>query len=231
MNIVISGSSRGIGYELVKILSQKAENKLFLVSRNETKLKALKLECLKDFGFANIELIPGDITLFEEYPNMLAKLPQRIDLLINNAGFLVKESFSNITLDQYDAVFDTNIKAPFFIIQSLLDKFSAGAHILNISSMGGVQGSVKFPGLAAYSSSKGALAILTESLAEELKELDIKINCLALGAAQTEMLNEAFPGYKAPVSSKEMAEFIAQFALNGHKYFNGKVLPVALSTP
>jgi NAD(P)-dependent dehydrogenase (short-subunit alcohol dehydrogenase family) len=97
--------------------------------------------------------------------------------------------------------------------------------------MGGVQGSAKFPGLAAYSSSKAALANLSELLAEELKEKNIRVNCLALGAAQTEMLETAFPGYKAPVTAAEMAQWVGWFAINGHRFFNGKVLPVALSTP
>jgi hypothetical protein len=57
------------------------------------------------------------------------------------------------------------------------------------------------------------------------------MNCLCLGAAQTEMLEAAFPGYQAPVSAAEMAEFIGDFALNGSRWMNGKILPVSLSTP
>jgi len=82
-----------------------------------------------------------------------------------------------------------------------------------------------------YAASKGALAILTECMAEELKGRNIKANCLALGAVQTEMLAEAFPGYEAPVKPNEMASFIKNFALNGHHVYNGKILPVSLSTP
>jgi NAD(P)-dependent dehydrogenase (short-subunit alcohol dehydrogenase family) len=97
--------------------------------------------------------------------------------------------------------------------------------------MGGFQGSAKFKGLSAYSSSKSALAGLTECLAEELKEKNIAVNCLAIGAVQTEMLNKAFPGYQAPLKANEMAAFISEFAVNGHKYFNGKIIPVSSSTP
>jgi NAD(P)-dependent dehydrogenase (short-subunit alcohol dehydrogenase family) len=97
--------------------------------------------------------------------------------------------------------------------------------------MGGVQGSAKFAGLSAYSSSKAALCTLTECLAEELKLENISVNCLALGAVQTEMLSKAFPGYRAPLSASEMAEFIVQFARSGHYYFNGKILPVSSTTP
>ena len=105
------------------------------------------------------------------------------------------------------------------------------SHVLNISSIGGVQGSLKFPGLAAYSSSKGALLTLTELLAEEYKDSKISFNALALGAVQTEMLEEAFPGYKAPVSAAEMAAYIFNFATTGHRFYNGKILQVSSNTP
>lgn len=97
--------------------------------------------------------------------------------------------------------------------------------------MGGIQGSMKFAGLAAYSSSKGALITLTELLAEEYKENGPAFNVLALGAVQTEMLEEAFPGYRAPLSAIEMAEYIRNFSLTGSKYYNGKILQVSNSTP
>jgi NAD(P)-dependent dehydrogenase (short-subunit alcohol dehydrogenase family) len=97
--------------------------------------------------------------------------------------------------------------------------------------MGGFQGSAKYKGLSYYSASKAALACLSECLAAEFATSGINVNCLALGAVQTEMLEEAFPGYKAPVDAKTMARFISDFALNGHKFFNGKVLPVAIDNP
>jgi NAD(P)-dependent dehydrogenase (short-subunit alcohol dehydrogenase family) len=122
---------------------------------------------------------------------------------------------------------------PWQLIQSLLDLLakSGKSHVINISSIGGMQGSVKFPGLSAYSSAKGALGILTECLAAELSDKGISFNCLALGSVQTEMFKMAFPGYKAQLKPEEIATFIADFALNGNKYFNGKILPVSVSTP
>ena len=123
--------------------------------------------------------------------------------------------------------------APVLLIQSLLDllRKSREAHVVNISSMGGVQGSKKFPGLSAYSASKAALQVLTECLAEEFKEENIAFNSLALGAVQTDMLAETFPGYKAPLKASEMAEFIADFAINGRRFYRGKTVQVSLSTP
>jgi NAD(P)-dependent dehydrogenase (short-subunit alcohol dehydrogenase family) len=106
-----------------------------------------------------------------------------------------------------------------------------GSHIVNISSMGGFQGSSKYRGLSYYSASKAAIGCLTECLAIEFSEAGIKVNCLAIGAVQTEMFEEAFPGLKAPVSASEMGRYVSEFALNGHKFFNGKILPVAISNP
>ena len=117
------------------------------------------------------------------------------------------------------------------LIRQLISRFKTKSHVVNISSIGGIGGSSKFPGLSAYSSSKGALNILTEMLAEEFKDKGISFNTLALGAVQTEMLEEAFPGYEANISSSEMANFIYKFSLEGNNFFNGKIIPVSNTNP
>ena len=144
---------------------------------------------------------------------------------------MVAKPFTEISLEELERVYRVNVQAVFRLTQLLMPKFSDKAHILNISSVGGVQGSVKFPGLTAYSSSKAALVGLTECLAEEYKETDLSFNCLALGAVQTEMLEEAFPGYEAPTTAKDMAAYIFDFSLNGPKFYRGKILTVSKSTP
>ena len=150
---------------------------------------------------------------------------------INNAGMLINKPFAETTYADFEAVYRVNVFGAAQLIRHLLPLLTTDSHILNISSMGGVNGTAKFPGLAAYSSSKGALGILTELLAEEFKDNGPRCNALALGAVQTEMLAEAFPDYKAPVSAAQMATYIADFSLNGHHLYNGKVLPISQSTP
>jgi NAD(P)-dependent dehydrogenase (short-subunit alcohol dehydrogenase family) len=152
-------------------------------------------------------------------------------VLINNAGLLVNKPFSETTAEDFEAVYRVNVFGVANLIRNLLPLLTPQTHIVNISSMGGINGTSKFPGLAAYSSSKGALGILTELLAEEFKDHGPSVNALALGAVQTEMLEEAFPGYKAPLDADQMATYIADFALNGHLFYNGKVLPLSSSTP
>jgi NAD(P)-dependent dehydrogenase (short-subunit alcohol dehydrogenase family) len=234
MNIVITGASKGIGFEIVKAFAYEAGNKIIAISRNRKLLMALKSECAMQVGTSNVFIFPFDLELGNirsELYNQISKQIPSVDLLINNAGLLVNKPMEEITDHDFERVFNVNVKSVFVLIQSLLPLFNRDAHIVNISSMGGFQGSAKFPGLSIYSASKGALAVLSECLAEEFKERKIKVNCLALGAVQTEMLADAFPGYQAPVIARDMAKFISDFAMNGHRFFNGKVIPVSIATP
>lgn len=234
MNIVITGASRGIGYELAKKLSITGEHHVLGLARSSDKLEKLSQDILSvneeaKFSYLSFDLLEGDIqnTLI---PSLKMDF-DAIDILVNNAGLLINKPFEQLTDTDFDLTFGVNVKSVFRLVREVLPLFNKNAHIINISSMGGVQGTAKFPGLSIYSASKGAVAVLTECLAEELKDKHIKVNALAIGAVQTEMLAQAFPGYKAPLTSSEMADFIADFALNGHRFFNGKILPVSVSTP
>ena len=154
-----------------------------------------------------------------------------VDVLINNAGSLLNKPFSETTVQEFENVYKVNVFGVAEMTKTVLPMMGQEGHVVTVSSMGGVQGSMKFPGLSAYSSSKGAVITLTELLAEEYKETGPSFNVLALGAVQTEMLEEAFPGYKAPVTALEMAAYIKDFALTGQKLYNGKLLQVSNSTP
>lgn len=236
MNIVITGASRGIGYELVKSIGLKDQHTIFLLSRNGAQMEELKKECLSIKSSAIIIPVICDLSSEQSLLSAIRIIEKKVttvDLVVNNAGAILNKPFSAITRSEMQYVYNVNVFSVMRLIQELLPLLNGKqrAHIVNISSIGGVQGSVKFAGLSTYSSSKAALVCLTECLAEELREKNVSINCLALGAVQTEMLEEAFPGYKAPVSASEMAGFIADFCLNAHKLINGKIIPVSLSTP
>ncbi len=228
---LITGASSGLGFETALKLAAEANTKIFAIARSEEKLLDLK-----ERSGGKIQIKSFDLE--KEDPLLLADLLrsngcQYLSGIIHNAGFLVNRAFADISAFELEQCYRINVFAPFMLSKTLLPLLSAGkgAHIVHISSAGGVQGSVKFPGLSAYSSSKGALAVLTECLAVELAPAGIKVNCLALGAVQTEMLNRAFPGYEAPIKADEMADFVTWFTVHGHRFFNGKILPVALSTP
>jgi 3-oxoacyl-[acyl-carrier protein] reductase len=232
MTILITGASKGIGFEMVKHFSKNKNTIVIGISRNTVSLTKL----VNHNNTTSVLPIKADITKPSDHKKIiktLRALNLKIDILINNAGEIVNKPFEKITNKELVSVYTTNVFGPFNLIQSLMPLFNKKnkTHIVNISSMGGFQGSSKFPGLTAYSSSKAALCGLTECLAEELKPKNIAVNCLAIGAVQTEMLNKAFPGYKAPLKAIEMAEYICNFALVGHNYFNGKIIPVSSTTP
>jgi len=236
MNIIVTGASRGIGAELVKIFSANSDNYIIAIASNGEKLNALKEECLKINKNAKVETIVCDFAKAEQINSLIIeikKLTPVIDILINNAGKLLNKPFLEIQNEDLISTYQVNVFSVMKLIQGIIPMMTAEkkAHIVNISSMGGFQGSMKFAGLSGYSSSKAALACLTECLAEDFKDKNIAFNCLALGAADTEMLREAFPNYKAPVSASEMAKYISHFALSAHHYMNGKIIPVSLSTP
>ncbi|WP_295984659.1 SDR family oxidoreductase [uncultured Algibacter sp.] len=224
-NIIITGTSRGIGFELVKLFANGGHNVLAL-SRNEKPIQSLDLDNVTAFSF---DL--GDSNAYKNVEDFIKKEWSQVDVLINNAGTLLNKPFAETNLEDFEHVYKTNVFGVSELTRVVLPFMKKESHVVTISSMGGVQGSMKFPGLAAYSSSKAAVITLTELLAEEYKESGISFNVLALGAVQTEMLEEAFPGYQAPTTALEMAEYIFDFSLNGNKYYNGKLLQVSNSTP
>ncbi|WP_405573066.1 SDR family NAD(P)-dependent oxidoreductase [Winogradskyella sp. Asnod2-B02-A] len=224
-NIIITGTSRGIGFELVHLFANQGHNVLAL-SRNAKPVSNLHFDNISSFAF--------DLCNIDDYQKVTDFIKdewKHVDILINNAGAIINKPFAETTFQDFTKVYQTNVFGVSELTRTVLPFLKNDGHVVTISSMGGIQGSMKFPGLSAYSSSKGAVITLVELLAEEYKETGPQFNVLALGAVQTEMLEEAFPGYKAPTTAKEMAEYIQNFALTGNKYYNGKVLQVSNSTP
>ncbi|MEO4006433.1 MULTISPECIES: SDR family oxidoreductase [unclassified Flavobacterium] len=223
-NIIITGTSRGIGYELALEFAAAGHQVLALSRKQPQAL--LENE--------NISCLSIDLSLeedLEKVQQFIATTWKKVDILIHNAGALLLKPFGEISAQEFENIYKVNVFGVANLTRICIPYLQKGSHVLTISSMGGIQGSMKFAGLAAYSSSKGAVITLSELLAEEYKEKGIAFNVLALGAVQTEMLQEAFPGYEAPLNAKEMADYIFDFALNGNKYFNGKVLQVSSTTP
>ena len=224
--IVVLGASRGIGASIVKIFAQNNDFQIIALSRNLSRMQE-QFEAFDNVHSYAFDLSSANVR--EKAEEIFTKF-KKIDILINNAGALVNKPFAELSHDDISLSFQVNIIGVMGVTQAAVG-FMSQAHIVNISSIGGFQGSVKFPGLSAYSTSKAALCGFTELFAEEYKDTAITMNCLCLGAVQTEMLEEAFPGYLAPLSADEMASYITEFALNGNKWMNGKIIPVSLTTP
>jgi len=223
-NIIITGTSRGIGYELA-LLFANAGHQILAISRKTPQalienpnITCLSVDLSKEDDLAKIE-------------NFLSSAWKQVDAIVHNAGALLLKPFSETSTQDFEKIYKVNVFGVASLTRISLPYLKPGSHVVTISSMGGIQGSMKFAGLSAYSSSKGAVITLSELLSEEYKERGISFNVLALGSVQTEMLAEAFPGYQAPLSAKEMADYIYDFTLKGNKFYNGKVLQVSSSTP
>ena len=223
-NIIITGTSRGIGLELALQFTNAGHNVL-AVSRTISK---------KLVGNSNITCLSVDLSKeneLEKVSQFLSQTWKKVDIIIHNAGALLLKPFSETSQVDFENIYKVNVFGVANLTRICLPYLGIGSHVVTISSMGGIQGSIKFAGLSAYSSSKGAVITLSELLAEEYKAQGIAFNVLALGSVNTEMLQEAFPGYEAPLSATEMADYIFNFALTGNKFYNGKFLQVSSSTP
>ena len=223
-NIIITGTSRGIGYKMA-LQFANAGHQVLAISRKtpQVLIEHKNITCLA----INI----SDENQLQQVHNFVLKTWKKVDVLIHNAGSLLHKNFTEITTQEFQNIYKVNVFAVAELTKICIPFMEKGSHVVTISSMGGIQGSVKFAGLSAYSSSKGAVITLSELLAEEYKEQQIAFNVLAIGAVQTEMLAEAFPDYKAPLSAQEMANYIYDFSLTGNKFYNGKVLQVSSTTP
>ncbi|MCC6936784.1 MAG: SDR family oxidoreductase [Flavobacteriales bacterium] len=228
--VIVTGASRGIGRETAISLVREHGAHVLAVSRDAAALKSL----VDEQPNGEIEHLTLDLSLDHAPAELLQAVGgRRVHGLVHNAGAMLNRPMGTYTSQQLTALYCVNVFAPLLISQALLKNLEGDppGHVVHISSMGGFQDSAKFPGLAAYSASKAALACMSQCLAEEFKERSIRSNCLSIGAVATEMLEEAFPGYRAPTTAKDMGSFIARFVLEGHNLFNGKVLPVASTTP
>ena len=223
-NIIITGTSRGIGYELALLFANAGHHVLALSRKVPQSLtEHANITCLSTDLSEN-----GATTIVSDF---IANTWQQVDIVIHNAGVLVLKPFTDITAEEFEYIYKVNVFGVAALNRVALPFMGKGSHVVTISSMGGVQGTTKFSGLSAYSSSKGAVTTLSELLAEEYKDRGVAFNVLALGAVNTEMLQEAFPGYEAPLSAQQMADYIYNFALTGNVYYNGKVLQVSSTTP
>ena len=224
---VITGASKGLGFAMVQLFLQNNYT-VFAISRNPKSLEAIKNNGLHILNYnisneSEIDLLIKDIQ---------GKVGH-IDILINNAASLLVKEPKKISFKDLSTVYTTNVFAP-YLLSIKLSKLMGGkqgSHIVNIGSMGGVSGALKFKGLSVYSSSKAALLGLTECLAVELEEKNLQINYLALGAVKTEMLKGAFPDFTGGAEVTEMAQFVYEFAVKSNSLINGKVIQVSNTTP
>jgi len=235
MNIVVTGASRGIGFHTVLRLAQIGNHHILAIARSIEGLKKLENE-FKNIESSKLSTISFDLSQ-KDYNNLIEQISDvfelengyKIDVLLNNAGYLVNKTFLELNDDDWQKTFEINLFAVARLTKVLFPYFNKkeGTHIVNIASMGGVQGTEKFPGLSAYSASKGAVNILTEAMAKEFENENISVNSINPGAVQTEMLEQAFPDFRAKTQADDMAEYVANFITTAHQFMNGRLNQVS----
>lgn len=228
-SVCITGASKGLGLALVRAFASQTERTVLAVTRNPDTLRdALDKELNSD----RIKIVDTDICTDSgrDIVYNASKSTGGLGVLIHNAGKLSFKPFLEIGEKELEEVYRVNVFAPYLLTQKLFPLFNE-AHIISISSIGGVEGSLKFGGLSAYSSSKAALNCLTEMWSEEFKDSPHSFNCLALGSVETEMFREAFPGVSAASTPEEMANYIVQFAETAPVVMRGKIISLSKSNP
>lgn len=225
--VVITGAGRGIGHALALKFSACGW-KVYALSRNVESLNKVE-------GLVGLS---ADLTDSNQLEDAVCKIAGASEVpafrvVIHNAGLLLNRKFEDVESEEFKRMQAINFDAPFFLTQKLLPWLSQAnkGHVLFIGSMGGFQGSAKYPGLSLYSALKSAVAGLGECLAVEYSDTNIRFNTICPGAVDTEMLQEAFPGFVSGVSPEQMADFIYEFASAGYHLFNGKIIPVAGANP
>jgi NAD(P)-dependent dehydrogenase (short-subunit alcohol dehydrogenase family) len=227
-NIIVTGASKGVGFQLARLLVYQGHTVLAF-ARSEKGLNQLQEDCANLKG--KLYILVGDILEPQKLVHGARQYFDKVDVLINNAAAFLSKPFANLQLADLQHVYNINVFAPTLLVKELLPYFSVKSHVVNISSMGGVTGALKFKSLLPYSSSKAALNNITECLSVELAEKEVYCNALALGSVATNMFKKAFPGQKAAATPAQMAKYIANFALNAAPLINGKVISVSNSTP
>ena len=182
-NCLITGSTGGLGVEIAKELANRKCN-LFLTGKNIKKLTQLKTQLNSSTNNLKIEIESGDLNKLEDIYKIIKKVRtifKSIDVLINCAGIFISKSVHESTLEEFDRVFNVNIRAPFLFCkefsQDMLTK--KWGRIINIGSSSSYSG---FKNGSIYSSSKHAILGLSRSLHYELKEHNVRTFCVSPGS-------------------------------------------------
>lgn len=207
---LITGGGRGIGAATAEALARKGAQ-VIVASRTEAELTAT-VAALRSAGLqaSSITLDVADEAAVETAFSRIAGEWGRLDILVNNAALLLSGPFAEMAMDDWDRLLAVNLRGAVLCARQafrLMDK--SGGSIVNVSSLGGLPGTEKFPGYAAYTVSKFAMTGLTEALAAEGRERNIRVNGVAPGAVDTLMLRQAAPHLRTRTGPAEVAKVIA----------------------
>ena len=229
--VLVTGSSRGIGRAAAERFAEGGA-KVALISRSEKEIFETADQLRRTYSdriFAKAVDIGQEKEVTDLFKDVLARFGN-IDILVNNAGTFIVTATSETELKDWNRVLEVNLTGTFLCSRELFrlaQKQPGQRNIVNIASLAGIQGLEKFPGFSAYAASKFGVVGLTECLAVEGKLLNIRVNAIAPGAVDTEMLRTGAPHLKALATPEDLARTICYFADDTQcKHITGSVLEI-----
>lgn len=209
-NIVITGSSRGIGKCLVENFAKDGHNVILNYNKSKKQAEQIKNE-LAEQGI-KIEIFKADVSKREDVKKLIKfalKNMESIDVLINNAGIAKLQMFQDVTEDDWNEIMDTNLKSVYYTIQETIPNMIQRKEgcIINISSMWGIVGASCE---AVYAASKAGMDAITKSLAKELGPSNIRVNSIAPGVINTDMNSSIDEKIKEEIKKETPLEKIGE---------------------
>jgi 3-oxoacyl-[acyl-carrier protein] reductase len=240
---LVTGASRGIGRATAFALAQAGARVLVHYGRSAQDAESVVATILSQGGRA--DAIRADLGAAEGAA-LLAKevrsiVGERLDVLVSNAGISKAATIKNHTVEDFDNLFATNVRSPFFLVQQLLPVLGEGSNIIVISSIGAhaVVGrpGLDNPSILAYASTKGALETLVKNWAAILGPQGIRVNAVAPGVIDTDMSNFAkteagrevtlgMQALKRIGKPEDVADVVAFLASDAARWITGASIPV-----
>jgi 3-oxoacyl-[acyl-carrier protein] reductase len=243
-NALITGASRGIGRATALTFAKSGAHVLVHYGKSQTDADTLVTAIRNDGGSA--EVVGGDLVAPEGAAELAAKVRSmvggRLDILVMNAGISKAARIEDYTVKDFDDLFATNVRAPFFLLQQLLPVLGEGSSVIATSSLAarfspGSPGQANAPSIAAYASTKGALETLVKHWAALLGPRGIRVNAIAPGVIETDMSNftktEAgrnltlsMQALKRIGQASDVADVIVFIASDSARWITGASIPV-----
>lgn len=225
---LITGASRGIGYEIARRFEQEGARLILTARENVEMLKS----------FSNAEIVSLDLSKpanIQILVDQIVKEYGRIDILVNNAAVFKQTDFLEISEEELNAVLSIDLKGPFLLMQRVFRQMmlNSGGKIINIASGAGILGSAK---AVHYAAAKAGIINITKSLAKLGGKFNININAIAPGFVETDMIKDMLALRKKEIeaaiplgrvgSAKDIASAVLFLASESSNYITGQVLCV-----
>ncbi len=225
---IITGAGRGVGKATARRFAREGA-RIVLFSRTPGPLHETAAGIAREGGQALS--IAGDVSREEDVRALFQRAMEtygRVDILVNCAGIVIVRPFVDMDAETWDRVIAVNLRGTFLCCREAFRIMAAqqSGVIINLSSLSGVKGVEKFPGLSAYNVSKSGVAGLTEILAVEGKPYHIRVCAVSPGAVDTELLRQAAPHLKAGMTADDLAEILLFLAGDSGRMLSGSNIEI-----